>query len=45
MKRIKSILLAAIFVFALQNVAIADDDYMKFGITGGAMSFYHRCCP
>ncbi|PKL84946.1 MAG: hypothetical protein CVV22_10365 [Ignavibacteriae bacterium HGW-Ignavibacteriae-1] len=41
MKMIKCILLTALFVFALQNDSIADDDYMKFGITGGAMSFYH----
>ncbi|MCO5252428.1 MAG: hypothetical protein M9949_13555 [Candidatus Kapabacteria bacterium] len=38
---IKCILLAVISVFAMQNSAIADDDYLKFGITGGAMSYLH----
>lgn len=41
MKIVKCILLVALLVLTLQNIAIADDDYMKFGITGGAMSYLH----
>lgn len=41
MKIVKCILLVALLVLTLQNIAIADDDYLKFGITGGAMSYLH----